>query len=88
MVARQPDRLDEPSFRRWLDAHGETDADHVQETVLCAQKLITMIDFAQYKTDEQIYIALFSHVKFQEQGQIAQSKLKRAAILYHYFTRT
>ena len=77
--------LDEISFKRWLDAHGETDIDHMDDVVLRAKQLLTMIDFTRHRTDEQIYIALFSNRRFNEQNQISQSKMKRVAILYHYF---
>lgn len=80
--------LDETSFKRWLDAHGETDIDHMDDVVLRAKQLITMVDFSRHRTDEQIYIALFSSRRFNEQNQISQSKIKRVAILYHYFLKS
>lgn len=80
--------LDETSFKRWLEAHGETDIDPVDDIILRAEQLITMIDFSRHRTDEHIYIALFSSRRFNEQSRISQSKLKRAAILYHYFLKS
>jgi hypothetical protein len=88
MAARHINRPDELHFRQWLNAHGETDSGDFDEILLHVKKLIQMIDFSQYKTDEQVYIGLFGRKTFNTLDDLERSKLKRAAILYHYFIRS
>ena len=79
--------LDETSFKAWLLACLELEAIHADSIVQHAKDALQLIDIFDAKTDEQIYIRLFSHRAFRKLHPVRQSQIKKAAILAHHYAK-
>ncbi|MCJ2073128.1 hypothetical protein MKK75_30825 [Methylobacterium sp. J-030] len=80
--------FDEASFKEWLHACLDPEAVNADAIVQHASDALTLIGVFDAKTDEQIYIRLFSQKKFRDLTLIKQSQIKKAAILAHHYLKS
>ena len=88
MKSKQTPFLDEAAFKQWLHASFEMDSIDADRIASHARDVVNAIDIVNARTDEQVYISLFSQHKFRASSQERQAQIKKAAILAnHYFKR-
>lgn len=80
--------FNEIDFARWLEAHGETGPSDTRFIIERANIVCQLIDISNAKTDEQVYIKLFSARRYRQRSQITRSQFKRTAILLHYYLKS
>lgn len=80
--------VDEGAFKEWLHACLDPETVDAESIVRHASDALTLISIYSAKTDEQVYIRLFSRKAFRDLTPIKQSQVKKAAILAHHFLKS